>query len=288
MRLTGSQWSALKRGLAFSRAERTETVVSFLTGLEGVWPGEPCGRRWRNEAATATSFLAGLASDWRGRSCACWPADQRPSARPGHRARLVNHPGPERAASTMDVRSPSRLAPGLADPWLAGSGGRRRPWRKSAPISRCCAMTEVPPAIEAAPLPSPASPDRGFGDNATPAPSSQPAQSERGISGATGRPLFRDCDQCPEMVVIPAGRFAMGAPETDTDAEPDEKPQAGRGDRQSLRDSAVTRSPNGSGTRASKDGVCRDVPAASPIDFSGPSEDPSRLARRASFCSLAQ
>jgi formylglycine-generating enzyme required for sulfatase activity len=36
---------------------------------------------------------------------------------------------------------------------------------------------------------------------------------------------FRDCEECPEMVVIPAGRFTMGAPSTDPDAEPQEKRQ---------------------------------------------------------------
>ncbi len=36
---------------------------------------------------------------------------------------------------------------------------------------------------------------------------------------------FRDCPVCPEMVVIPAGRFVMGSPETDRDARDNERPQ---------------------------------------------------------------
>ena len=35
--------------------------------------------------------------------------------------------------------------------------------------------------------------------------------------------IFRDCDQCPEMVVVPAGSFMMGSPETELYA--DEGPQ---------------------------------------------------------------
>mgnify|MGYP000969083050 CR=1 FL=1 len=36
---------------------------------------------------------------------------------------------------------------------------------------------------------------------------------------------FRDCAECPEMLAIPAGRFAMGSPRRDRDAEAWEQPQ---------------------------------------------------------------
>jgi len=36
---------------------------------------------------------------------------------------------------------------------------------------------------------------------------------------------FSDCDQCPEMVVLPAGRFAMGSPDNEPDRWDDEGPQ---------------------------------------------------------------
>jgi formylglycine-generating enzyme required for sulfatase activity len=41
------------------------------------------------------------------------------------------------------------------------------------------------------------------------------------------RPLdrFKECEHCPEMVVVPAGQFIMGAMENETGSTPDERPQ---------------------------------------------------------------
>src|SRR5215510_9818452 len=37
--------------------------------------------------------------------------------------------------------------------------------------------------------------------------------------------LFKECDACPEMVVVPAGRFTMGSPESEESHLDPEEPQ---------------------------------------------------------------
>ena len=48
----------------------------------------------------------------------------------------------------------------------------------------------------------------------------------RGVAGTSNaeRGHFRDCVDCPEMVVVPAGSFMMGAPEDEVEGSPDERP----------------------------------------------------------------
>ena len=37
--------------------------------------------------------------------------------------------------------------------------------------------------------------------------------------------LFKECDNCPEMIVVPAGEFMMGSPEDEEGHTEDESPQ---------------------------------------------------------------
>jgi formylglycine-generating enzyme required for sulfatase activity len=37
--------------------------------------------------------------------------------------------------------------------------------------------------------------------------------------------MFKECDGCPEMIVVPAGEFVMGSPETEDGRDDDEGPQ---------------------------------------------------------------
>src|SRR4030095_357710 len=72
-----------------------------------------------------------------------------------------------------------------------------------------------PPARPAQPAPAPP-------PQAAPAPAPAPAQAQR-VTGPPRRPdaappaghragdVFRDCRECPEMVVVPAGEFDMGS-----------------------------------------------------------------------------
>jgi formylglycine-generating enzyme required for sulfatase activity len=44
-------------------------------------------------------------------------------------------------------------------------------------------------------------------------------------TGATPGETFRDCDECPSMIVIPAGRFMMGSPDDEDERDGDEGPR---------------------------------------------------------------
>jgi formylglycine-generating enzyme required for sulfatase activity len=59
-------------------------------------------------------------------------------------------------------------------------------------------------------------------------PSTAPAGTSIGVDPRTLAPgsRFKDVDAvwCPELVIIPAGRFTMGSPDDDPDAYPEEKP----------------------------------------------------------------
>lgn len=69
-------------------------------------------------------------------------------------------------------------------------------------------------AVPAGPLPS-----------ATRAPAPAPPPPAPRPSQARPGQRFRDCPECPEMVVIPPGRFVMGSPATERWRETDEGPQ---------------------------------------------------------------
>jgi len=72
-------------------------------------------------------------------------------------------------------------------------------------------------------------PTQAAASQATPtAPTTESLDSAARGQAAQGPPtagtIFRDCPDCPDMVVIPAGRFVMGAPKEDEDRRPDEGP----------------------------------------------------------------
>ena len=55
--------------------------------------------------------------------------------------------------------------------------------------------------------------------------SKKPAQAVNALESKPVGSTFRDCDRCPEMVVLPRGRFVMGSPVTEVGRGKDEGPQ---------------------------------------------------------------
>ena len=205
----------MRRGLAFSRAERTATIESFLIGLDLRPPRKNLRLRAAHRTAAAASFLAQLdprpvwkslrlrvgqprpcflAVDPADRSCALRESDRSPRRLDPRPA--LNKPRLLAASIAVVVVAAGGLA------WLTGPGPERTTVDPVAP-----GQVEPPQeATPAAPAPMPPPPDEARAKEDRPS-------------------AFLDCDQCPELIAIPAGRFQMGAPETDADAEPEEKPR---------------------------------------------------------------
>jgi formylglycine-generating enzyme required for sulfatase activity len=51
--------------------------------------------------------------------------------------------------------------------------------------------------------------------------------SSKGVNPIEPKEAFKDCSKCPEMVVVPAGKFTMGSPDSEQGHNPDESPQHG-------------------------------------------------------------
>ena len=96
---------------------------------------------------------------------------------------------------------------------------------------------ESRPRVEIETMKEPAAPAAEPAAPAAQNPAEKPAEPSLGLrksdpeSTASVTPMtkpsyaFRDCAKCPEMVVVPAGSFTMGSPDTETDRNNDEGPQ---------------------------------------------------------------
>ena len=114
---------------------------------------------------------------------------------------------------------------------LAGAGGdaqrhadgclRAGAHRRTEAAARCAFGRKAPAALaDAAPVPKPESAAAVFNPSRAAAPLT-PAE-ERALKPGHS---FRECNDCPEMVVVPAGSFMMGSPRTRRVASDDEGPQ---------------------------------------------------------------
>jgi formylglycine-generating enzyme required for sulfatase activity len=69
----------------------------------------------------------------------------------------------------------------------------------------------------------------GSSVDARTAPSSTRAPVVRNPSSLPDFAMFRECDACPEMVILPRGNLLMGSPSSETERQEDEDSQAGAG-----------------------------------------------------------
>ena len=100
----------------------------------------------------------------------------------------------------------------------AATGGRQRP---EISISMYEQYALVPPVKPAVPADNPCTgPVTASFASRCAAPLT--AAQERGLKP---KDSFRECENCPEMVVVPAGAFTMGSPENEKDRLIDEGPQ---------------------------------------------------------------
>lgn len=97
---------------------------------------------------------------------------------------------------------------------MQATGDAQVPWDSSSLTGAFYFREGTEPAAAAAPEPT--APTSQAADSAT------RGQTEQGPPAAGT--IFRDCPDCPDMVVVPAGRFVMGAPKEDEDRRPDESP----------------------------------------------------------------
>jgi formylglycine-generating enzyme required for sulfatase activity len=100
------------------------------------------------------------------------------------------------------------------------------PWDSSSLTGEFYFKTPGDAAIADAPLPPAPAPVQSAATQPSPAPSQEPVtRSQTSALPAPPGQTFADCADCPEMMVVPAGRFALGSSEADDNHRENEGPQ---------------------------------------------------------------
>jgi formylglycine-generating enzyme required for sulfatase activity len=116
-------------------------------------------------------------------------------------------PGTEAALVWRDIQATTSLA--VLDEFIRHYG--------NAPVYGALARSRRDQIAAAAVTPPPTPPPAPLRPD-TPLTAAQ----ERGLKP---KDTFRECENCPEMVVVPAGAFTMGSPDSESQRDSDEGPQ---------------------------------------------------------------
>ncbi len=109
------------------------------------------------------------------------------------------------ASGNADMRAAKTLEPNIEEEFARNG----LPTLPAAQPSQMTVPTQLPPVL---PPSSPLQPQSG---GMTPS-------AERALKP---KDIFKECDRCPEMVVVPAGSFTMGSPASESSRDIDESPQ---------------------------------------------------------------
>jgi formylglycine-generating enzyme required for sulfatase activity len=106
----------------------------------------------------------------------------------------------------------------------SATGGAQQPWVSLSPIKGEFYFAGLPPSAAPPSVASPAAPKPAAGlfPEVQGAPAPLTAERERALKP---KDTFKECGECPEMVVVPAGSFTMGSPASEANRNDNEGPQ---------------------------------------------------------------
>jgi formylglycine-generating enzyme required for sulfatase activity len=146
---------------------------------------------------------------------------------------------PKTIASILPEQQPAQPQPAAATAPAPRERAAAEPSQAAAIERSYSAMTEFPQSAvtESAQPAAAAPPEMAAAEQPTPPPPPEglPSEIRKSVAEAATIPshapllnptyAFRDCPECPEIVVVPAASFTMGSPEDETGREANEGPQ---------------------------------------------------------------